>query len=117
MLFRSIRSGISLANVGYALPGSVLAVSIMLAFSYLDRELVIPVSGWLGGAGKPLLLGSLSALLLAYLEAFRVAQKAVAEKAGVKLTVLPLLLKACAHLLKELPDFNEIGRASCRERV
>jgi pyruvate dehydrogenase E2 component (dihydrolipoamide acetyltransferase) len=40
------------------------------------------------------------------LEAFRVAQKAVAEKAGVKLTVLPLLLKACAYLLKELPEFN-----------
>ena len=40
------------------------------------------------------------------LEAFRVAQKAVAEKAGVKLTVLPLLLKAIAFLLKELPDFN-----------
>lgn len=40
------------------------------------------------------------------LEAFRVAQKAVAEKAGVKLTLLPLLLKACAHLLRELPDFN-----------
>ncbi len=67
---RAIRSGISLANLGYALPGSVLAVSIMLAFSYLDRELVIPLSGWLGGAGKPLLLGSLSALLLAYLVRF-----------------------------------------------
>jgi pyruvate dehydrogenase E2 component (dihydrolipoamide acetyltransferase) len=40
------------------------------------------------------------------LEAFRVSQKAVAEKAGVKLTVLPFLLKACAHVLKELPDFN-----------
>ncbi|GAB7530789.1 dihydrolipoyllysine-residue acetyltransferase [Pseudomonas sp. 3A(2025)] len=40
------------------------------------------------------------------LEAFRVAQKAVAEKAGVKLTVLPLLLKSIAHLLKELPEFN-----------
>ncbi|AMB87437.1 pyruvate dehydrogenase complex dihydrolipoyllysine-residue acetyltransferase [Pseudomonas agarici] len=40
------------------------------------------------------------------LEAFRIAQKAVAEKAGVKLTILPLLLKSCAHLLKELPDFN-----------
>ena len=40
------------------------------------------------------------------LEAFRVAQKGAAEKAGVKLTVLPLLLKSCAHLLKELPDFN-----------
>jgi len=40
------------------------------------------------------------------LEAFRIAQKATAEKAGVKLTVLPFLLKACAHLLLELPDFN-----------
>ena len=66
----AIRSGVSLANLGYALPGSVLAVSIMLAFSYLDREWVIPLSGWLGGAGKPLLLGSLSALLLAYLVRF-----------------------------------------------
>ncbi len=39
-------------------------------------------------------------------EAFRVAQKAAAEKAGTKLTVLPILLKACAHLLREMPDFN-----------
>lgn len=54
------------------------------------------------------------------LEAFRVAQKAVAEKAGVKLTVLPLLLKACAHLLKELPDFNSSlapsGKALIRKK-
>ena len=54
------------------------------------------------------------------LEAFRVAQKAVAEKAGVKLTVLPLLLKSCAHLLKELPDFNSSlapsGKAIIRKK-
>jgi len=54
------------------------------------------------------------------LEAFRVAQKAVAEKAGVKLTVLPLLLKASAHLLKELPDFNSSlapsGKAIIRKK-
>ncbi|CAD5105831.1 ABC transporter permease [Zestomonas carbonaria] len=67
---RAIRSAVGLANLGYALPGSVLAVSIMLAFSYLDRHLVIPLSSWVGGAGKPLLLGSLSALLLAYLVRF-----------------------------------------------
>jgi iron(III) transport system permease protein len=67
---RTIRSAVGLANLGYALPGSVLAVSIMLAFSYLDRELVMPLSSWLGGAGKPLLLGSLFALLLAYLIRF-----------------------------------------------
>ncbi len=67
---RPVRTAVSLANLGYALPGSVLAVSIMLAFSYLDRELVIPLSSWLGGAGKPLLLGSLGALLIAYLIRF-----------------------------------------------
>lgn len=67
---RGIRAGVSLANMGYALPGSVLAVSIMLAFSYLDRVWVVPLSAWLGGAGKPLLLGSLAALVLAYLVRF-----------------------------------------------
>ena len=54
------------------------------------------------------------------LEAFRVAQKTAAEKAGVKLTVLPLLLKACAFLLKELPDFNSSlapsGKAIIRKK-
>jgi iron(III) transport system permease protein len=67
---RLMGGAVGVANLGYALPGSMLAVAIMLAFSYLDRELVIPLSAWLGGAGKPLLLGSLSALLLAYLIRF-----------------------------------------------
>ncbi|MDN7140611.1 iron ABC transporter permease [Pseudomonas sp. JQ170] len=66
----AIGAGVGLANLGYALPGSVLAVSIMLAFSYLDNHLVVPLSTWLGGAGRPLLLGSLFALLLAYLVRF-----------------------------------------------
>lgn len=61
---------VGFANLGYALPGSVLAVAIMLAFSYLDEHAVIPLSLWLGGAGKPILLGSLSALLLAYMIRF-----------------------------------------------
>lgn len=67
---RLMRGTVGVANLGYALPGSMLAVAIMLAFSYLDRELVIPLSSWLGGAGKPVLLGSLSALLLAYMIRF-----------------------------------------------
>ncbi|HKM37108.1 MAG TPA: dihydrolipoyllysine-residue acetyltransferase [Thiopseudomonas sp.] len=54
------------------------------------------------------------------LEAFRVSQKAVAEKAGVKLTILPFLLKACAHLLQEMPDFNSSlapsGKALIRKK-
>lgn len=67
---RRMRALVGFANLGYALPGSVLAVAIMLAFSYLDKHAVIPVSTWLGGAGRPILLGSLSALLLTYVIRF-----------------------------------------------
>jgi len=67
---RLLRAGVGMANLGYALPGSVLAVSIMLAFSYLDQKMVMPLSLWMGGAGQPLLVGSLAALVLAYLLRF-----------------------------------------------
>lgn len=40
------------------------------------------------------------------LEDFRKAMKAEAEKAGVKLTPLPFLIKACAAALKAEPSFN-----------
>lgn len=54
------------------------------------------------------------------LEAFRVAQKALGEKKGVKLTLLPFLIKACAHLLLEMPDFNSSlapsGKAVIRKK-
>lgn len=66
----AVRSAVGISNLGYALPGSVLAVAIMLAFSWLDNHAVIPLSNALGGAGKPLLLGSLGALLVAYLIRF-----------------------------------------------
>ena len=39
------------------------------------------------------------------MESFRKAQKAMAEARGTKLTPLPFILKACAYLLKELPQF------------
>ncbi|HVN38365.1 MAG TPA: dihydrolipoyllysine-residue acetyltransferase [Myxococcota bacterium] len=40
------------------------------------------------------------------LDGFRREMKAEAEARGIKLTFLPFVLKACAHLLKELPHFN-----------
>ncbi len=40
------------------------------------------------------------------LEAFRAGLKSEAENRGVKLTPLPFLLKACAHTLREFPQFN-----------
>ena len=68
---RRVRSAVALANLGYALPGSVLAVGIMFAFSVADNQLVVPLQAWLGvDSPSPLLLGSLFALLLAYLIRF-----------------------------------------------
>ncbi len=40
------------------------------------------------------------------LESFRKSMKAEAEKAGVKLTPLPFLIKACAAALRAEPSFN-----------
>jgi pyruvate dehydrogenase E2 component (dihydrolipoamide acetyltransferase) len=40
------------------------------------------------------------------MESFRVAQKAVAELKGFKLTPIVFMLKACAYVLKTLPQFN-----------
>ncbi len=68
---RRVRTAVAIANLGYALPGSVLAVGIMFAFSWIDNAFLIPFSGWLGAEEPtPLLLGSLFALLLAYLIRF-----------------------------------------------
>lgn len=68
---RRVRSAVAVANLGYALPGSVLAVGIMFFFSYLDNNLIIPFRLWMGASNPaPILLGSLFALLLAYLIRF-----------------------------------------------
>lgn len=100
-----MRSAVSAANLGYALLGSVLAVSIMLGFSYLDRAWVIPLSTAVGGAGKPLLLGSLFALLLAYLVRFIAV--AYAPLDGCLPLLLPGALSAgllvFVEVLKEIP--------------
>ncbi|MDG2091166.1 MAG: dihydrolipoyllysine-residue acetyltransferase [Gammaproteobacteria bacterium] len=40
------------------------------------------------------------------LEDFRAAQKALAEKKGIKLSPLPFIVKACAQAMTEFPQFN-----------
>jgi iron(III) transport system permease protein len=55
-----------LGALGYALPGSVLAVGVMLSFAFIDNQLIVPVLQWLGLPAKPWLLGSVLALLAAY---------------------------------------------------
>jgi iron(III) transport system permease protein len=63
---RLTRSAVRFATLGYALPGSVLAVGIMLSFVWLDERLAQLLAPVLGIAPGPLLAGSLFALILAY---------------------------------------------------
>ncbi|WP_341939073.1 ABC transporter permease [Marinimicrobium sp. C2-29] len=63
---QQIGGTVRLASLGYALPGSVLAVGIMIAFAFIDQELINRVQGWLGLPQQQLLVGSLLALILAY---------------------------------------------------
>lgn len=61
---------VRIAGLGYALPGSVLAVGIMVAFAFVDRELINPVRLWLGMNAEQILVGSVAALVLAYVIRF-----------------------------------------------
>jgi iron(III) transport system permease protein len=79
-----------LATLGYALPGSVLAVGIMLTFTWAD--------GILGKTLhlQPVLLGSLFALLLAYVIRFLAVAHAPVE-AGL-LCIKPSVIEAARSL-------------------
>jgi len=63
---RWVAGAVRFATLGYALPGSVLAVGIMLSFVWLDQRLAQALQAGLGIAAGPLLKGTLTALLLAY---------------------------------------------------
>ena len=55
---------VRLTALGYALPGSVLAVGIVVVFTLLDKNLLWPMLG--NGAAGQILVGSVLALILAY---------------------------------------------------
>ena len=61
---------VRIATLGYALPGSVLAVGIFIPLAWLDNHLMIPGREWLGFESGFVLKGTLVAMLLAYLIRF-----------------------------------------------
>ncbi|MAR89717.1 MAG: iron ABC transporter permease [Pseudomonadota bacterium] len=65
-------SVVRLATVGYALPGSVLAVGIMLSFNWLDAW-AARIQAALGWEVQPIFVGGVLALLLAYTTRFLAA--------------------------------------------
>ncbi|MFT5032098.1 MAG: iron(III) transport system permease protein [Bermanella sp.] len=60
------RAFFDLAQLGYALPGSVLAVGIVISFTALDTHFVFPLQSFLGLEPRSLLVGTVFALLAAY---------------------------------------------------
>ncbi len=66
--FSSPRGGniYAAAQLGYALPGSVLAVGIMMSFTWIEHNALAPLQRSLGFDPQPLLLGSVLTLLAAY---------------------------------------------------
>jgi iron(III) transport system permease protein len=67
---RTVRLAGDVSALGYALPGSVLAVGIMLTLTAVDNVLTTVQQATVGGAPGPWLSGTLVALLLAYLARF-----------------------------------------------
>ena len=63
---------VRLATVGYALPGSVLAVGIMLSFNWLDAG-IADIQKALGVPVQPWFVGGVLALILAYVTRFLAA--------------------------------------------
>ena len=67
---RATRAALRLATMGYAMPGSVLAVGVMLALVWADSGLATLFQGWLGGTWGGWMSGSVLALYFAYLVRF-----------------------------------------------
>ncbi len=65
-----VRSSVNIATLGYALPGSVLAVGIMLSFTSIDNVLntMATLAGW--QSPGQILTGSVFALVMAYMVRF-----------------------------------------------
>lgn len=85
-----LQGSVRLATLGYALPGSVLAVGIMLVFTAIDHG-VFALSGT-----RLLLVGSVFALVLAYVTRFLAVAHAPVE-AGLE-SIRPSLLEAARSL-------------------
>lgn len=65
-----VRSSVRLAGMGYAVPGAVIAIGVMLPFAWLDNALDAWMRATFGISTGLLLSGTLFALLFAYLARF-----------------------------------------------
>ena len=67
---RSILASVRLVSMGYAIPGAVVAVGVMIPFAWLDTKIDDFTTSYLGFSTGLLLSGTLVALIFAYLVRF-----------------------------------------------
>ncbi|MFL2840734.1 MAG: ABC transporter permease [Pseudohongiellaceae bacterium] len=87
---------IRISTLGYALPGSVLAVGIILSFTLLDQSISGVAQSLFGVSIRPFLVGSLFALILAYSTRFMAVAFAPIE-AGFE-RINPKIIEAAKSL-------------------
>ncbi|PWV65869.1 ABC transporter permease [Plasticicumulans acidivorans] len=91
----TVRLAVRLATLGYALPGSVLAVGLMITLTWVDRRLG-ELGDWLGLPLDAVLRGSVWALLIAYGVRFTAAAWGPVDAACER--VRPSLIEAARGL-------------------
>ncbi|MAM71331.1 MAG: iron ABC transporter permease [Gammaproteobacteria bacterium] len=87
---------IRVSTLGYALPGSVLAVGIILSFTLLDQALVSAAREMFSLSIRPFLVGSLFALVLAYSTRFMAVAFAPVESGFERIN--PTVIEAAKSL-------------------
>lgn len=93
---RWTRAAIRFSTLGYALPGSVLAVGTMLSLVWLDKQIASMMSALFGVNITQVLTGTLVALLLAYVVRFMAVAYGPVDSAFER--IKPSLLQAARSL-------------------
>ncbi|HFD80648.1 MAG TPA: iron ABC transporter permease, partial [Gammaproteobacteria bacterium] len=70
MPYRDVRAAVRIASMGYAVPGTVIAVGVLIPFGWLDDRIDALAGHWFGVSTGLLLSGTLFALVFAYLVRF-----------------------------------------------
>ena len=63
---KTVRVSIATAGMGYALPGTIIAVGVIIPFAWMDHQLIALGSSWFGIDLGLIMSGTLVALLFAY---------------------------------------------------
>ena len=61
-----VASSVTISSLGYALPGTIIAIGVLIPFAWLDHQLIKLLNGWFGIDTGLILSGTIVALLFAY---------------------------------------------------